>query len=98
MDLLVLGLCVLEWHVMTLLLLPSGPSWLQDELAPRPLLALSWAEQVGSGAERPWEQHAWACWPQPPSLRPLKWEGRLEVRLGGSYSRLVFTEQLGCLQ
>lgn len=55
MDPLLLGLCVLDWSVMTPLLIPLGSSWLQNELAPSSLSALSWAEQVGSGAERPWE-------------------------------------------
>lgn len=67
---MVLGLCVLDWSVMTLLLFPLGSSWLQNELAPSPLSALSWAEQVGSGAERPWENRPG---PTGPSPQPPAW-------------------------
>lgn len=56
-------LCFVD--VMTLLCLPSGSSRIQDELVPGLLSALSWAEQVGSGAERPWEELAPAPNPGP---------------------------------
>lgn len=50
------------WAVASL----RGFSWARDELWPQPVL--SWAEQVGTGAERAWEQYAGPAdsSPQPP--------------------------------
>jgi hypothetical protein len=64
---------------VTLLRLPSGSSWIQDELAPGLLSALSWAEQVGSGAERPGRGNSTSGSAGPsPQPWPLKWDGRVE--------------------
>lgn len=84
-----LALCFVG--VVTLLCLPSGSSRIQDELVPGLWSALSWAEQVGSGAERPWEEHAWACWPQPPILAP-----EMGRKSGGALSIWVAHTRCGC--
>ena len=53
---------------MTLLPLPTWFFLGRDELCPQPVF--SWAGQVGTGAERAWEQHAGLGLPGP-SLQPF---------------------------
>ena len=82
---------------MTLLPLPTWFFLGRDELCPQPVF--SWVGQVGAGAERAWEQHAWACGAPASSPLPPEWEGSPQQSLAQlSCSSLVFTEQLQCLQ
>lgn len=82
---------------VTLLPLPTWFSLGRDELCPQPVF--SWAGQVGAGAERAWEQHAWACRAPASSPLPPEWEGSPQQSLAQlGCSSLVFTEQLQCLQ